>query len=74
MQYKEIFIVVKNRKKNFAMFLIFAQNIDWWYILEPPRRVGISFMFIPNFVKLLSGQKIKGHLSAMLNEHILVVL
>ena len=43
MQYKEIFKVVKNKKfplKNFDIFLIFAQNIDCGYTLEPPRRGG----------------------------------
>ena len=41
MQYKEIFKVVKNENfllKNFDIFLIFAQNIDCGYTLEPPRR------------------------------------
>ena len=41
MQYKEIFKVVKNENfplKNFDIFLIFAQNIDCGYMLEPPRR------------------------------------
>ena len=35
--------VVKNenyQKKNFDIFLIFAQNIDYGYSLEPPRRGG----------------------------------
>ena len=43
MQYTKIFNVVKNekfQKKNFAIFLIFAQNIDCGYTLEPPRRGG----------------------------------
>ena len=43
MQYKEIFKVVKNENfplKNFDIFLIFAQNIDCGYSLEPPRRGG----------------------------------
>ena len=43
MQYKEIFKVVKNENfplKNFDIFLIFAQNIDCGYTLEPPRRGG----------------------------------
>ena len=43
MQYTEIFKIVKNKKnqlKNFANFLIFAQNIDCGYTLEPPRRGG----------------------------------
>ena len=43
MQYTEIFKAVKNenfQKKIFAIFLIFAQNIDCGYTLEPPRRVG----------------------------------
>ena len=42
-QYKEIFKVVKNENfplKNFDIFLIFAQNIDCGYTLEPPRRGG----------------------------------
>ena len=43
MQYTEIFKVVKNENfhwKIFAIFLIFAQNIDCGYTLEPPRRGG----------------------------------
>ena len=38
MQYTEIFKVIKNeifQKKNFDIFLIFAQNIDCGYKLEP---------------------------------------
>ena len=43
MQYTENFLVVK--MKNFTgfflyIFLIFAQNIDCGYTLEPPRRGG----------------------------------
>ena len=41
MQYTEIFKVLKNEnfhKKIFVIFLIFAQNIDCGYTLEPPRR------------------------------------
>ena len=43
MQYTEIFKVVKNEKiqlKKLDIFLIFAQNIDRGYTLEPPRRGG----------------------------------
>ena len=43
MQYTEIFEVVKNENfqlKMFDIFLIFAQNIDCGYSLEPPRRGG----------------------------------
>ena len=43
MQYKEIFKVIKNENfplKNFDIFLIFAQNIDCGYTLEPPHRGG----------------------------------
>ena len=43
MQYTEIFKVVKNEnfhQKNVDIFLIFAQNIDCGYTLEPPRRGG----------------------------------
>ena len=44
MQYTEIFKVVKNenfqKKKKNDIFLIFAQNIDCGYKLEPPRRGG----------------------------------
>ena len=43
MQYTEIFKVVKNEnfhQKKFDIFLIFAQNIDCGYTLEPPRRGG----------------------------------
>ena len=43
MQYKEIFKVVKNENfplKIFDIFLIFAQNIDCGYTLEPPCRGG----------------------------------
>ena len=40
MQYTEIFILTKNenfQEKGFDIFLIFAQNIDCGYTLEPPR-------------------------------------
>ena len=43
MQYTEIFKVVKNENFqpiNFDIFLIFAQNIDYGYTLEPPRQGG----------------------------------
>ena len=43
MQYTDIFKVVKNENfqwKNFDIFLIFAQNIDCGYTLEPPQRGG----------------------------------
>ena len=40
MQYTEIFLIVKSLKFHkilFFIFLIFAQNIDCGYTLEPPR-------------------------------------
>ena len=43
MQYTEIFSPVKIKNfqwKIFDIFLIFAQNIDCGYTLEPPRRGG----------------------------------
>ena len=43
LQYTEIFKVVKKeifQQKFFDIFLIFAQNIDCGYTLEPPRRGG----------------------------------
>ena len=43
MRYTEIFKVVKNENfqwKFLDIFLIFAQNIDFGYTLEPPRRGG----------------------------------
>ena len=43
MQYTEIFIAVKMKdfhQKKFDIFLIFAQNIDCGYTLEPSRRGG----------------------------------
>ena len=43
MQYAEIFFYCKNwkiHKKIFYIFLIFAQNMDCGYTLEPPRRGG----------------------------------
>ena len=43
MQYTEIFSPVKIENfqwKMFDIFLIFAQNIDCGYTLEPPRRGG----------------------------------
>ena len=43
MQYTEIFSPVKiekNQQKLFDIFLIFAQNIDCGYKLEPPRGGG----------------------------------
>ena len=46
MQYTEILKVVKKNEKfhqkNFDIFLIFAQNIDCGYTLEPPRRGGLT--------------------------------
>ena len=41
--YRDYFSAVKiekNHQKNIDMFLIFAQNIDCGYKLEPPRRGG----------------------------------
>ena len=43
MQFTEFFFGCKNENfhwKNFDIFLIFAQNIDCGYTLEPPRRGG----------------------------------
>ena len=43
MQYTEIFSLVKIEHFHdiiFDIFLIFAQNIDCGYTLEPPRRGG----------------------------------
>ena len=43
MRYTEIFKAVKNENfqwKFLDIFLIFAQNIDSGYSLEPPRRGG----------------------------------
>ena len=43
MQYTKNFLVVKMKNftgKNLIFFLIFAQNIDCGYTLEPPRRGG----------------------------------
>ena len=41
MQYTEIFVAIKKKRKFSAdIFLIFAQNIDCGYTLEPPRRGG----------------------------------
>ena len=43
MQYTEIFIAIKNenfQQKTFDAFLIFAQNIDCGYTLEPPCQGG----------------------------------
>ena len=43
MQYTKIFKVVKNENFHgifFFIFLIFAQNIECGYTLEPPRRGG----------------------------------
>ena len=45
MQYTEIFSVVKNEnfvRKKPRYFLIFAQNIDCGYMLEPPRQGGCN--------------------------------
>ena len=41
--YRDFFSVVKKKKihkKNIDIFLIFVQNIDCGYTLEPPRRGG----------------------------------
>ena len=43
MHYTEIFLALKIENfqlKNFDIFLIFAQNIDRGYTLEPPQRGG----------------------------------
>ena len=43
MQYTEIFKCVKMKifsRKNFDVYLFFAQNIDCEYWLKPPRRCG----------------------------------
>ena len=43
MQYTEIFKIVKNENfhlKDFDIFLIFAQNIDYGYMLEPHGQGG----------------------------------
>ena len=51
MQYTEIFKVVKNenfQQKIFAIFLIFAQNIDCGYTLEPPRQYTQSMFWSKN--------------------------
>ena len=45
MQYTEIFLALKIesfqlKKFDIIIFLIFAQNIDCGYTLEPPRRGG----------------------------------
>ena len=43
MHYTAIFIAIKKenfQQKKFDVFLIFAQNIDCGYSLEPPRRGG----------------------------------
>ena len=43
MQHIEIFKIVKNenfQSKNFDIFVIFAQNIDCGYMLEPPGQGG----------------------------------
>ena len=42
-QYTELFVGIKNENfqhKKFDIFLIFVQNIDCGYTLEPPRRGG----------------------------------
>ena len=47
MQYTVIFKVVKNKNfkwKILDIFLIFAQNIDCGYKLEPPRRGGSAVL------------------------------
>ena len=59
MQYTEIFKVVKKMKifsrKNLIFFLIFAQNIDCGYTLEPPRR-GCSNEY-PQFMFWIKNKK-----------------
>ena len=47
MQYTEIFLALKIENfqlKIFDIFLIFAQNIDSGYTLEPPRRVPTIYV------------------------------
>ena len=45
MQYTETFLALKIENfqlKKIVIFLIFAQNIDCGYTLEPPRRGGFN--------------------------------
>ena len=47
MQYTQIFLALKIENfqlKIFDIFLIFAQNIDCGYTLEPPRRVPTIYV------------------------------
>ena len=79
MQYTEISRVVKKEnfhQKNFDIFLIFAQNIDCGYTLEPPQRVGSnmypqSMFWSKNKNKRTSGP-VNAHLrsAAYTNKHV----
>ena len=57
MRYTEIFKAVKNENfqwKFLDIFLIFAQNIDCGYTLEPPHRGGSN-----EYLNLCFGAKIR---------------
>ena len=49
MKYTETFLICKTEKIFsrffFNIFLIFAQNIDYGYTLEPPRRIPTIYVF-----------------------------
>ena len=56
------FLVVKMKNfigKNLIFFLIFAQNIDFGYKLEPPQRGGSAEAVLTSFHNLCFGAKIR---------------
>ena len=73
MQYTEIFKVVKNenfQSKIFAIFLIFAQNIDCGYTLEPPCRGGSNVYPQSMFWRKSKNQRTNGPVNAHLRSRI----
>ena len=78
MQYKEMFKIVKNVNfplKHFDIFLIFAQNIDCGYTVEPPRRKKRYTSAYPGFTIQkwgLRGYSLHGHVFLMYNWILLV--
>ena len=70
MQYAEILKVVKNENchlKIFDIFLIFAQNIDCGYTLEPPRRGGSNEYPQSRFWSKNKNQRTNGPVNAHLS-------
>ena len=57
----------KNQYKNVAIFLIFAQNIDFGYTLEQPRRGGSNEYPQSMFCSKNKNQRTNGPVNAHLS-------